>query len=184
MDELKNTQLMLSKQVEEFTLSHCESVNTIIYHYTKEMMAMTAKKAELKKQVTELQREKSGKEEERGRDFERLRMEVRENSEKESMKRERLAVVQCYYEEFQGEKMRNNDRLAFESLDAFTYLPAAKIDECSQTYMKNYHLSLSQVIGLTIQPKTQNINLEDKVFEFVMTPSCKTYLELETQTEP
>lgn len=70
MDELKNTQIMLVKQVEEFTLSHHEAVNTIIYHYTKEMMALTAKRTELKKQVVELQREKTAKEEDRGRELE------------------------------------------------------------------------------------------------------------------
>ena len=72
---------MLAKQVEEFTLSHCESVNTIIYHYTKEMMALTAKKAELKRQVMELQREKSEREEEGRMELEELRMEMLEKEE-------------------------------------------------------------------------------------------------------
>lgn len=50
------------------------------------MMALNAKKAELKKQVGELQRERSAKEE-RGRDLERLKMELKKNVEKERMKR-------------------------------------------------------------------------------------------------
>lgn len=79
-------------------------------------------------------------------------MEVRENEENDKRRRERLAVGECFYEEFQGEK--RGSKLVYETLEDFTCLPAEKMDECSQTYMKPNHLSISQIEGTTFRPKT------------------------------
>lgn len=104
-------------------------------------MAQTAKRAELKRQVVELQRERSEKEEEGRRQLEELRTEMQQKEEKEKRRRERLAVGQCLYEEFQGENIIS--RLILETLWNFTYIPAAKINESSQTNMKVNYLSFS-----------------------------------------
>lgn len=89
-------------------------------------------------------------------------MEVMEVEEKDRRKREKLAMEECFYEVFQGDK--RGTKFVFESLGDFTYLPAEKMDEYSQTYMKTNHLSFSQIEGMKFIPKTQHINLENKVF--------------------